>query len=167
MKHLRWWLISPNRYSKSISARLWFIFIHEDSFVDALTQVFLLSILLSTRTKRSIWYLINLKWKYTCNYTLLECKALFNWKKEKMELLPFKTIAIKFSKLNSTHNKKLLRKLYLFTKYMVLFVLLDLSLHVVGISNNCIKLYNICYIVPHVPCCIWYEWMNLSELNLI
>lgn len=95
MKHLRWWLISPNRYSKSISARLWFIFIHEDSFVDTLTQVFLLSILLSTWTKRSIWYLINLKWKYTCNYTLLECKALFNWCKKKMEFLPFKTQPIK------------------------------------------------------------------------
>lgn len=96
MKHLRWWLISPNRYSKSISARLWFIFIHEDSFVDALTQVFLLSILLSTKTKRSIWYLINLKWKYTCNYTLLECKALFNWCKKKWSCYHLRPLLLNF-----------------------------------------------------------------------
>lgn len=96
MKHLRWWLISPNRYSKSISARLWFIFIHEDSFVDALTQVFLLSILLSTKTKRSIWYLINLKWKYTCNYTLLECKALFHWCKKKWSCYHLRPLLLNF-----------------------------------------------------------------------
>lgn len=74
-----------------------------------------------------------------------------------MELLLFKIIVIKFLKLNLIYNKKLLRKFYLFIKYMVLFVFFDFFLYFVGIFNNCLKLYNICYIVFYVLCCIWYE----------
>lgn len=42
------------------------------------------------------WYLINLKWKYTCNYTLLECKALFNWCKKKWSCYHLRPLLLNF-----------------------------------------------------------------------